>query len=172
MHGCVCVVVGMLDMRFQAFTCRQQILMCACFTEIELVRTKFLKIPQLALSIYNIHQILFHLLNHCSGYWSCCTKSLQMSLRISHEGRFLVPVLLVILHPLRLCSAGSTLHRFWSSLACRVWRGTYWMLVPPSACTQSCVSPSSRNTGTQKRRAMITTLSLDITQVLKPNWMQ
>ena len=51
MHGCVCVVVGMLDMRFQTFTCRQQILMCACFTEIELVCTKFLKISQLALSI-------------------------------------------------------------------------------------------------------------------------
>ena len=47
MHGCVCVVVGMLDMRFLTFTCRQQILMCVCFTEIELVCTKFLKFSEL-----------------------------------------------------------------------------------------------------------------------------
>ena len=135
----VLYIVHMLDVRFQAFTCRQQILMCAFFTEIELVCTKFLKISQLALSIYNIHQTLFCQMNHCSGYWSCCTKSLQMSLRISHEGCFFSTNL--------ACDITSTetvvlVHRFWPSLACRVWRGTYWMLVPLPARIWSSVSPS------------------------------
>ena len=89
MHGCVCIVVGTLDTyEVSGLHLLAANLMCACFTEIELVCMKFLKISGLALSIYNIHKILFCLLNHCSSYWSCCTKSLQMSLRISLEGCF------------------------------------------------------------------------------------
>ena len=54
-----------------------------------------------------------------------------------------VPILLVISHPVRLCSAGSTVHIRVPSLSCKIWRGTNRVVLPLPAFTHSSEDPTT-----------------------------
>ena len=74
------------------------------------------------------------------------------------------PILLVMLHPVRLWSAGRTEHIREPNLACNVWRGSMWVVLPLPTLTHSSWSPSWRKVVKWYNRAITTSVSLDMTR--------
>ena len=138
------------------------------FGKVKLMFSKFLEIAGLTPNIYNTHPVLFCTLNCCRGYCSRCAKSVQVGRSYALRAAFLVPILLVVAQPVRLCSAGMTVHgSSETNRVCRMWRGTTRVVVPLPARTHSSPSPFWRKFGTWNSRATITSVQLEITtQVL------
>ena len=92
---------------------------------------------------------------YCSACWikegtngAVAPNSCKFAKGSAWRAAFFVPILMVISHPVRLCSAGSTVHIRVPSLSCKIWSGTNRVVLLLPAFTHSSWRPSWRKVGT------------------------